>query len=42
MENFDRLFEEKAIFEQAVFVKGIYPVAATDKDVFVKNEGAER
>ena len=41
MNNFDRLFEEKNIFEQAVYVKGIYPVAATDKDVFVKNEGED-
>ena len=33
MKNFDYLFQEKAIFDQAVYVKGIYPVARTDKDV---------
>ncbi|MBR5903075.1 MAG: hypothetical protein IKZ15_02475 [Clostridia bacterium] len=41
MKNYDYLFEEKAIFAQAEFVKGILPVARTDKDVFVKNEGEE-
>ena len=41
MKNYDHLFEERPIFDQAVYVKGIYPAAATDKDVFVKNEGAE-
>ena len=41
MKNFDYLFQEKAIFDQAVYVKGIYPVARTDKDVYVKNEGEE-
>ena len=41
MKNYDYLFEEKPIFDQAVFVKGIYPAAKTDKDVYVKNEGPE-
>ncbi len=41
MHNCDYLFEERDIFERAAFVRGIYPAAATDTDVFVKNEGAE-
>ena len=41
MKNYDHLFEERPIFDQAVYVKGIVPTAATDKDVFVKNEGEE-
>jgi len=41
MNNFDHLFAEKPVFEQAQYVKGIVPVAKGEKDVLLKNEGAE-
>ena len=39
MHSYDHLFEEKNIFGQAAFAKGIYPAAVTDTDVLLKNGG---
>ncbi|MBQ8339844.1 MAG: DUF2817 domain-containing protein [Clostridia bacterium] len=39
MSNNDHLFQERDVSDQAFFVKGLCPVAATETDVFVKNEG---
>ena len=41
MSNCDHLFAEKNIFEKAVFVKGLCPVAATEDTVLVKSGASD-
>ena len=36
MGKFDHLFEEKNVYSDSLYCKGIYPAAKTDSDIFVK------
>nr|MBQ4320372.1 hypothetical protein [Clostridia bacterium] len=42
MKNNDNLFIGREIFDESLYVKGIYPAAIADSDVFVKRDASDR